>query len=121
VWDESPVDFGGEVDRFRRTGKSSPPKSTIFDMIGASVGPDVFLTIKRRREKLLEYLEGRSRYPLQDSDAQTILLAISVGVSSKMAYKPLQFRESAEKVDSNVFDRDDCDGSPVRDRSLFCR
>ncbi|MGL5063325.1 MAG: hypothetical protein ACRC62_25375, partial [Microcoleus sp.] len=45
------------------------------------VGLDVFLTIKRRREKLLEYLEGRSRYPLQDSDAQTILLAISVGAS----------------------------------------
>ena len=50
-------------------------------MIGTSVGLDVFLTIKRRREKLLEYLEGRSRYPLQDSDAQTILLAISVGAS----------------------------------------
>ncbi len=36
-----------------------------------------------------------------------------------MAYKPLQFREFAEKVDSNVFARDDGDGSPMRDRSLF--
>jgi hypothetical protein len=68
------TDSGGFLD-------ATPAKSTIFDMIGSSVGLDVFLTIKRRREKLLEYLEGRSRYPLQDSDAQTILLAISVGAS----------------------------------------
>ncbi|WP_293350250.1 MULTISPECIES: hypothetical protein [unclassified Microcoleus] len=40
-----------------------------------------------------------------------------------MAYKPLQFRESAETVDSNVFDRDRdlCYGWPVREHSLFFR